>query len=230
MTDPARNNVLGILGIIGLGLLVGLANNLFAGDARRLDWVGAYPPKGEPPCKKHEADLASAAGVPTAVAPESMAAAVSEPVTEPGATPEVTEPVTEPGALVATADIPPIPAGQFWVELAPGQVKALFDQGALFIDARRTSVFEEGHIKGALSIPIWESGVDDKVAQVIFHDRVQGNVATPIVIYCNGGDCEDSHMVGDKLGQAGFTAAYVYKDGWPDWTKNAWPTATGGAQ
>ena len=223
MTDQARKNLLGIVGIIGLGLLVGLANNLFAGDARRLDWVGAYPPKGEPPCKKHEAELAAAAGAPLPVAPESMAAAVSEPVSEPGATPAVTEPA-------AAAPIPPIPAGQFWVELAPPQVKALFDQGALFIDARRTPVFEEGHVKGALSIPIWESGVDDKVAQVIFHDRVQGNVATPIVVYCNGGDCEDSHMVGDKLGQAGFTAAYVYKDGWPDWTKNAWPTATGAAQ
>ena len=90
-----------------------------------------------------------------------------------------------------------------------------------------TSQYEEGHVAGAIAIPVWEAGVDGKVSQAAF--EVEGDMSRPIVIYCNGGDCEDSHMVGDKLAQAGHVAVYVYKDGWPDWTKNAWPTATGAA-
>jgi rhodanese-related sulfurtransferase len=210
MTDSHRRQLVSFLAIIGLGALVGLANNLLAGDARRLDWVSAYPPKGEPGCKKHEAELAAAAqGLPA-----------------PGSIPAVGTVAPEDAEPAGSADIPAIPAGQAWVELSPPQVKALFDRGALFIDARRTSAFEEGHVLEAASIPIWESGVDEKIAQVIFHARVQGDSAAPIVVYCNGGDCEDSHMVGEKLAQAGHAAVYVYEDGWPDWTANAWPSTT----
>src|SRR5436190_6612842 len=61
MTDSPRKTLLAALGIIVLGLVIGVANNLLAGDARRLDWVGTYPPKGEPGCKKYEAELAAKA-------------------------------------------------------------------------------------------------------------------------------------------------------------------------
>ena len=38
-----------------------------------------------------------------------------------------------------------------------------------------------------------------------------------IVVYCSGGNCEDSHLLRGKLLGAGFTGVLVYKEGFPDW-------------
>ncbi len=50
----------------------------------------------------------------------------------------------------------------------------------------------------------------------------------PVVLYCSGGDCEDSHMLGQKLFGAGFNNLLVYKDGFPDWAKRGGAMAQGG--
>ena len=85
---------------------------------------------------------------------------------------------------------------------------------APFLDARRSSVYREGHIAGARPFSVWEAGVDDKV-RAFFGEGHDPN--GPIVVYCSGGDCEDSHMLGQKLFFAGFNDVLVYKDGFPDW-------------
>jgi len=51
--------------------------------------------------------------------------------------------------------------------------------------------------------------------------------AQPIVIYCSGGDCEDSHMLAQKLWGIQFNNVYVYKDGYPDWVAHHGATRTG---
>ena len=84
------------------------------------------------------------------------------------------------------------------------------------LDARRSSVYREGHIAGALPFSVWEADVDDKV-RAFFSEGHDPN--GPILVYCSGGDCEDSHMLGQKLFFAGFNAVFVYKDGFPDWVK-----------
>src|SRR4051812_8660318 len=104
-----------------------------------------------------------------------------------------------------------------WIEISGDDVVALHQRGDVpFLDARRTNVYREGHIAGARPFSIWESDVDDKVKTFFTegHDPSQ-----PIVIYCSGGDCEDSHMLATKLHMAGFDNALVYKDGFPDWQK-----------
>jgi rhodanese-related sulfurtransferase len=53
--------------------------------------------------------------------------------------------------------------------------------------------------------------------------------AKPIVIYCSGGDCEDSHMLAQKLWGIQFNNVYVYKDGFPDWQSKGGPVRTGSA-
>ena len=47
------------------------------------------------------------------------------------------------------------------------------------------------------------------------------------MVYCSGGNCEDSHMLGQRLWGLGFNNVLVYKDGYPDWTANKGPTQTG---
>ena len=54
-------------------------------------------------------------------------------------------------------------------------------------------MYRAGHIAGARSISIWEADADDKVKALFAEGRDQ---SAPIVVYCSGGDCEDSHMLG----------------------------------
>jgi rhodanese-related sulfurtransferase len=49
----------------------------------------------------------------------------------------------------------------------------------------------------------------------------------PILVYCSGGDCEDSHMLAQKLWGVQFNNVYVYKDGFPDWQKRGGSIHTG---
>ena len=92
------------------------------------------------------------------------------------------------------------------------------------LDARRTKDYEGGHIAGARSFAVWESDVDSRVTALVGEGR---DGAIPVVLYCSGGDCEDSHMLAQKLFGAGFNNLLVYRDGWPDWVSRKGKSATG---
>lgn len=114
-----------------------------------------------------------------------------------------------------------------WVEISGDDVVALHKGGnVLFLDARRTSLYRLGHIPGARTFSVWEADIDDKVKGVFAEGRDQ---SAPVVVYCTGGDCEDSHMVGQKLYFVGFDNVLVYKDGFPDWEKRGLPVDKGDA-
>ncbi len=133
-------------------------------------------------------------------------------------------PSTATGPAPSTAnEFPPHPDRPF-VEITPEQAKALYDRGALFVDARRTSVYREGHVRGARSIAVWESDADDRVKALLDEGR---DTKAPIVAYCSGGDCEDSHELARKLWGVTFDDVYVYRDGFPDWQKRGWPVSAG---
>lgn len=123
---------------------------------------------------------------------------------------------TKPAAVVAKAEYPPHPEKP-WVEVSGEGVAALHARGdAPFLDARRSSVYREGHIAGARAFAVWEADVDEKVKGFYGEGH---DPSTPIVVYCSGGECEDSHMLGQKLFFAGFNNVLVYKDGFPDWER-----------
>lgn len=132
-----------------------------------------------------------------------------------------------PKAAVAAAD-----AGRFqphpdrpWVEISGDDAAALHAKGDVpFFDARRSSVFREGHISGARPYSVWEADVDDKV-KAFYGEGHDPNA--PILVYCSGGDCEDSHLLAQKLFFAGFNGVLVYKDGFPDWVRRGLPVTKG---
>jgi rhodanese-related sulfurtransferase len=93
-----------------------------------------------------------------------------------------------------------------------------------FLDARRTSVYRDGHIAGARPFSVWESDVDDKIKAFFAEGTDQ---SAPIVVYCSGGNCEDSHMLAEKLYLVGFDNVLIYKDGYPDWLQRGMPTTKG---
>jgi rhodanese-related sulfurtransferase len=111
-----------------------------------------------------------------------------------------------------------------YLDISSEVASRLHSAGALFIDARRSSVYEQGHIANAINIPVWEHDADGRVS------ALQAKGSKPdavIVVYCSGGTCEDSAMLALKLAQAGFYNIYLYKDGFPAWQSKGWPVARG---
>ena len=121
---------------------------------------------------------------------------------------------------------PPHP-DKAWLEISGDDAAGLHASGSTpFLDARRTNVYEQGHIAGARPFSVWESDVDDKVKAFFQEGRDQSQ---PVVVYCSGGDCEDSHTLAQKLYFVGFDNVLVYKDGFPDWQKRGLPVSKGDA-
>jgi rhodanese-related sulfurtransferase len=111
-----------------------------------------------------------------------------------------------------------------FVEISGDDAAWLAARGVLVVDARRTKVYEEGHVAGARNISPWEGDADAKITALVNEAR---DGALPVVVYCSGGDCEDSHMLAQRLYGGGFNNLLVYKDGWPDWVRRGGKSATG---
>jgi len=105
-------------------------------------------------------------------------------------------------------------------ELEIGDVttaKALYDSGAVFVDARSEEDYGHGHIKGAISLPVWqfEARVDE------FKHEFPTHLA--IVTYCSGRECEDSHELAQCLMDEGYFDVRVFIDGYPGWEEEGYP-------
>jgi rhodanese-related sulfurtransferase len=91
--------------------------------------------------------------------------------------------------------------------------KKLYDsQKFLFVDARSRDDYDEGHIKGAVSLPVGQ--FDEKIAA--FLDLYPPEKA--IVTYCSGRTCQDGHKLAQLLLAIGYTQINVFIDGFPGWT------------
>ena len=91
---------------------------------------------------------------------------------------------------------------------------------AIFIDARHEEEFKEGHIRGAVSLPLKKLEANPNLVQGIAKD-------TLIVTYCSGVECELSIDLGEKLVSMGFTNVKIFFSGWLDWQKRNLPAETG---
>jgi rhodanese-related sulfurtransferase len=94
-----------------------------------------------------------------------------------------------------------------------------------FLDARRSEAYAAGHIAGAWKIPVWEADVDARITE--FEASAHPASKDPLVLYCDGGDCEDSQILASKLTALGYRNLLVYRDGYPDWVKRKQPATTG---
>lgn len=96
--------------------------------------------------------------------------------------------------------------------------KRLYDSGnALFVDARSREDYEYGHIKGAISLPVKEfDAFIDGFLEFYSLDR-------PIITYCSGRTCEDSHHLAQLLIYRGYENVSVFIDGFPGWEAEGYP-------
>jgi len=93
----------------------------------------------------------------------------------------------------------------------------------LFVDARDAQRYQEGHIPGA-----WEF---DPYHPEKYFPAVMPlcQAAAQIVVYCNGGDCDDSEAAALTLRDVGIATnkLYVYAGGFTEWVTNNLPVETG---
>jgi rhodanese-related sulfurtransferase len=96
--------------------------------------------------------------------------------------------------------------------------KKLYDSKKfLFVDARSRDNYNEGHIKGAVSLPVGQ--FDEKIEA--FMEKYPPEKA--IVTYCAGRTCEDSHNLAQLLLAFGYTEINVFIDGFPEWESEGYP-------
>ena len=96
--------------------------------------------------------------------------------------------------------------------------KQIFDSGnVLFVDARTREDYDNGHIPGAISLPIGQ--FDEQIDP--FLD--QFDIEQPIVAYCSGRTCEDSHNLAQLLIDFGYIDVRVFIDGYPGWEAEGFP-------
>ena len=96
--------------------------------------------------------------------------------------------------------------------------KKLYDsQRFVFVDARSRDDYDEGHIRGAVSLPV---GQFDEKIEVFLKQHPPENA---IVTYCSGRTCEDSHKLAQLLLAFGYTEINVFIDGFPGWEAEGHP-------
>jgi len=96
--------------------------------------------------------------------------------------------------------------------------RKLYDSGDyIFVDARSPEDFAEGHIKGAVSLPVgrFEEHIE------AFLERYPPQVS--IVTYCSGRTCSDSHHLAGFLLEYGYDKINVFIDGFPGWKSAGHP-------
>ncbi len=225
--------------LIAAAVLCALVSNGLASRERQMKLKGFYPnaqkvppresaaPAPIVPAAPATATAATQAPVPAAatVAPVAAPAAATATTSQAAAAKPAAKPAAVPKDDPLRKFVPH--EKQPYVEIGYDDVKLLHDRGAMFFDARRTAVYEQGHIAGARAMPVWESDIDDRVAKFFNERSDPAQQALPIVVYCSGGDCEDSHMLAQKLYGALFNNVYVYKGGFPDWQKHNGPVHNG---
>ena len=109
------------------------------------------------------------------------------------------------------------------------EVVAMFDDPNtemglyVFVDARNDEAYEEGHIPGAIQADHYR--IEDFIDNILLH----AEAAEKLIVYCNGGNCEDSILVCSDLLDAGvsYDMIYLFTDGWKAWTAANMPVATG---
>jgi len=98
------------------------------------------------------------------------------------------------------------------------KAKEIYDTGkAVFIDARSYEAFIDGHIKDAVSIPT------NQFFELIDHFKTKYPSATPVITYCSGRECNDSHELAQYLIGEGYANVKVFIDGYQGWERKGYP-------
>ena len=85
--------------------------------------------------------------------------------------------------------------------------------GSVF-DARSPMLYEKGHIPGAVNVYAYE--LDSYLPGLM----EQYPLETPIMVYCNGNDCEDSRFLAQWMQELGYSRLFIFKGGYQQWVES----------
>lgn len=96
--------------------------------------------------------------------------------------------------------------------------KKIYDMGnTVFVDARFYDLYKDGHIRGAVSLPVYK--FDEFIEPFISKYKT----TTFIVTYCSGRECDDGHKLAQYLFEKGYQNVSVFIDGYPGWKDKGYP-------
>lgn len=210
MMKAVKETLVGLLVLGLLALVVGFTGNGIRSSRKRLDFT------------TNHFDFGLERGIEARAA---AAARRSDP--SPGESVQPVESADQPAVLTVVA--PEAHAAHPYQSVSFDEAVAIFDDpntqmgAGLFIDARGEEAYAEGHIPGALQAdPYRFEDYWDKVMRF-----AEG--AEKIVVYCNGGECEDSIKMCTQLLDAdlNYDAIFLFDGGWEAWTAGDMPVETG---
>lgn len=128
------------------------------------------------------------------------------------------------GLLLGLALLPALVSGALQLQwngqppLAPGEVRLataqMWGDQVQWVDARARTKFERSHIPGALLLN------EDEWNTLIAPFLDAWDPDKTIVVYCDGGTCEASQKVAERIRtELKIGNVYVLKGGWSAWLK-----------
>ena len=96
------------------------------------------------------------------------------------------------------------------------KAKQLFDQGALFVDVRRDSDWDNGRMPDALHLELKKVFSKESLL-------AEAKIDDPLVIYCNGERCLRSSKATVLAIEWGFKKVFYFRDGFPAWKQASFP-------
>lgn len=126
------------------------------------------------------------------------------------------------GRLAPPATAVQTAAGQLPQPVLLAEVRDLLDSGARPVDARDAAQFADGHLPGAISLPLGEFNAQlDGFRRQVAADET-------LVLYCSGYGCPDSFDLGLLLIATGYLDVRVFEGGLPEWRDAGLPVAKEG--
>ena len=101
--------------------------------------------------------------------------------------------------------------------VTPAEAKALFDNGALFVDVRKDSDWAAGRIPDAVHIELKKVLSEATLGK-------ESKKADPVVFYCNGVGCMRSSKASVKAVGWGYANVYYFRLGFPAWKAAGYST------
>lgn len=109
------------------------------------------------------------------------------------------------------------PLYEFEIESAH-RAKEIFDEGkAVFVDARDDDYYRNGHIKGAVSLPV------SHFNQHIDQFRKKYPIGKSLIVYCYNKACRDSQKLAQLLFEDGYMNVSVFPEGFWEWNRKGFP-------
>lgn len=107
------------------------------------------------------------------------------------------------------------------------KAKEMVASGVLIVDTRVANEYVEQHIKGAVNVPYKEKSAKsvkfDSSQDSFDLSKLPADKNTPIIFYCNAGECWKSYKSSVQAVKAGYKKIYWLRGGIPEWKAKGYP-------